>query len=279
MSFFISRKIPFGEVLENGVDFLIDNGASFFDTISIILSFLVGSIFFLLKILDPVYMAIFVTIIAFAIKRSFFFSIFVFLALLFIDNQGYWLETMQTLSMVISSTLICMGIGVPIGIFVARNRRFMIVLEPILDLMQTVPTFVYLIPALVLFGLGIVPGVIATVIFAIPASIRMTYLGISSTPIHLIEAVNSFGASSFKILLKVELPYALPNIRAGLTQTIMLSLSMVVIAALVGAEGLGTVTIRALNQVNVAKGFEVGFIIVLVAVILDRLCRINAYYK
>lgn len=146
-------------------------------------------------------------------------------------------------------------------------------MEPILDLMQTIPTFVYLIPALILFGLGMVPGLIATVIFAIPAPIRLTHLGITSTPTALIEAGKAFGSTPLQLMWKVELPYALPQIMAGLTQTIMLSLSMVVIAALVGADGLGVPTLRALNSVNIAKGFEVGIAIVLVAIIFDRMFK------
>ena len=142
--------------------------------------------------------------------------------------------------------------------------------------MQTIPTFVYLIPALILFGLGMVPGLIATVIFAIPAPIRLTELGVKSTPKQLIEAGEAFGATRRQLLWKIELPWALPNIMAGLTQTIMLSLSMVVIAALVGAPGLGVPVVRALNTVNIAKGFETGMIIVLVAILLDRFLRNDA---
>jgi glycine betaine/proline transport system permease protein len=143
----------------------------------------------------------------------------------------------------------------------------------VLDLMQTIPTFVYLIPALILFGLGMVPGLIATVIFALPASIRLTHLGIASTPTALVEAAESFGATPWQRLVKVEIPWAMPQILAGLTQTIMLSLSMVVIAALVGANGLGVPVVRALNSVNVGMGFTAGLAIVLLAIILDRLCR------
>ena len=168
-----------------------------------------------------------------------------------------------------------MGVGVPIGIAAARRPWLFTAIRPILDLMQTIPTFVYLIPALVLFGLGMVPGLIATVIFAIPAPIRLTHLGISSTPTSLIEAGRAFGATKWQLLVKVELPYAMPQIMAGLTQTIMLSLSMVVIAALVGADGLGVPTLRALNQVNISRGFEVGVAIVLIAIILDRLFRVE----
>ena len=146
-------------------------------------------------------------------------------------------------------------------------------LRPVQDLMQTIPTFVYLIPTLILFGLGVVPGLISTVIFAIPAPIRLTYLGFSSVPGQLLEAGESFGATKRQLLWKVELPHAMPTIMAGVTQCIMLSLSMVVIAALVGADGLGKPVVRALNTVNIAKGFEAGLAIVIVAILLDRVCK------
>ena len=141
--------------------------------------------------------------------------------------------------------------------------------------MQTLPTFVYLIPAIVFFGIGMVPGLIATVIFVLPAPIRLTQLGIASTPQSLLEAATAFGATPRQVLWKVELPYALPQIMTGLNQTIMLSLSMVVIAALVGADGLGVPVVRALNQVNTGLGFESGFIIVVVAILLDRMLRVS----
>jgi glycine betaine/proline transport system permease protein len=166
-----------------------------------------------------------------------------------------------------------MLVGIPLGIAAARRPWVNSMLRPVLDLMQTIPTFVYLIPALILFGLGMVPGLIATVIFAIPAPIRLTRLGIISTPPSLVEAAESFGATPLQVLRKVELPFALPQIMAGLTQTIMLSLSMVVIAALVGADGLGVPVVRALNTVNVAKGFEAGLCIVILAIILDRMFK------
>ena len=144
-------------------------------------------------------------------------------------------------------------------------------MRPILDLMQTLPTFVYLIPAIVFFGIGMVPGLIATVVFVLPAPIRLTQLGISSTPPTLIEAVKAFGGTRKDVLFKAELPYAMPQIMAGLNQTIMLALSMVVISALVGADGLGVPVVRALNQVNTSLGFESGLVIVVVAIILDRI--------
>jgi glycine betaine/proline transport system permease protein len=164
-------------------------------------------------------------------------------------------------------------IGVPIGIAAAHRPWLESALRPLLDLMQTIPTFVYLIPTLILFGLGVVPGLISTVIFALPAPIRLTTLGIASVPRPLIEAGEAFGATRSQLLWKVEIPHALPSITAGVTQCIMLSLSMVVIAALVGADGLGKPVVRALNSVNIADGFEAGLAIVIVAIVLDRLCK------
>lgn len=166
-----------------------------------------------------------------------------------------------------------MAIGVPLGIAAAHRPWLFTLLRPVLDLMQTIPTFVYLIPTLILFGLGVVPGLISTVIFAIPAPIRLTQLGISSVPKPLLEAGEAFGATRSQLLWKVELPHALPTIMAGLTQCIMLSLSMVVIAALVGADGLGKPVVRALNTVDIGRGFEAGLAIVVLAIILDRIAR------
>jgi glycine betaine/proline transport system permease protein len=181
---------------------------------------------------------------------------------------------METLSLVVSATVVSVVIGVPIGIAAAHRPWLFTVLRPILDLMQTIPTFVYLIPTLILFGLGVVPGLISTVIFAIPAPIRLTHLGISAVPRHLIEAGEAFGATKNQLLWKIELPSALPTIMAGITQCIMLSLSMVVIAALVGAGGLGKPVVRALNSVNIGMGFEAGLAIVILAIILDRVCKL-----
>jgi ABC-type proline/glycine betaine transport system permease subunit len=171
------------------------------------------------------------------------------------------------------SALVSTLIGVPLGIAAAHRPRLYSAMRPVLDLMQTLPTFVYLIPTLVLFGLGVVPGLISTVIFALPAPIRLTYLGISSVPRALIEAGQAFGATGAQMLFKIELPSAATTILAGVTQCIMLSLSMVVIAALVGAGGLGVPVVRALNSVQIGMGFEAGFAIVLLAIILDRISR------
>ena len=207
------------------------------------------------------------------LQRSWKICLLVLLGFLFIIDQGYWDPTTESLTLILSSCLVCMAIGVPIGIAAAHRPKLYRVMQPILDLMQTLPTFVYLIPAIVFFGLGMVPGLIATVIFVLPAPIRLTHLGVSNTPQALTEALTAFGATKRQVLLKAELPYALPQIMAGLNQTIMLSLSMVVIAALVGANGLGVPVVRALNSVNTALGFESGFVIVVVAIVLDRMLR------
>jgi glycine betaine/proline transport system permease protein len=236
---------------------------------------LIAAILWCLQTPHPlIIIAIFVAL-TWWLQRSWKISLGVVLGFLFILNQGYWDETMESLTLILSSCVVCMGLGVPIGIACAHRPRLYAALVPILDLMQTLPTFVYLIPAIVFFGLGMVPGLIATVIFVLPAPIRLTHLGVSSTPQALLEAATAFGATDRQRLWKVELPYAFPQIMAGLNQTIMLSLSMVVIAALVGADGLGVPVIRALNSVNTALGFESGFIIVVVAILLDRSLRVT----
>jgi len=214
-----------------------------------------------------------VAALAWWLHRRVTLTAFTVLSLLLIINLGLWEETVQTLVLVLYATLICMLIGVPLGIRAAHHPRLNAFLRPVLDLMQTIPTFVYLIPTLILFGLGVVPGLISTIVFAIAAPIRLTALGISEVPKNLLEAGDAFGCTKLQRLWRIELPHAMPTILAGLTQCIMLSLSMVVIAALVGADGLGKPVVRALNTVNIEKGFEAGLAIVIVAILLDRLCR------
>ena len=273
MEWLRNNKIPIGDWVEAGVDWLIENAWWVFDGISAALLVIIEALVWALHAPHPFIIIALVALIAWQVRRSIAFASFAVLGLLLIANLGYWAETIDTVALVLSSTAVCMAVGVPVGILAARSPRFSTILRPILDLMQTIPTFVYLIPALILFGLGMVPGLIATVIFAIPAPIRLTQLGISSTPKQLVEAGQAFGATRWQLLWKVQIPYALPSIMAGLTQTIMLSLSMVVIAALVGASGLGVPTLRALNRVDIGSGFEVGLAIVLVAILLDRLFR------
>ncbi len=273
MNWLTDNKIPIGKWAKYIVDWLTDNAYWLFDAISVALETMISGILWCLQAPHPLAVVAIAGGLAYLVQRRVSFVVFVVAALLLIINQGYWEETTETVALVLAASIVCMAIGVPVGVAAAHRPRLFAFLRPVLDLMQTIPTFVYLIPALILFGLGMVPGLIATVIFAIPAPIRLTQLGVSSTPTHLLEAGQAFGATKTQLLWKIELPYALPQIMAGLTQTIMLSLSMVVIAALVGADGLGVPTLRALNTVNIAKGFEVGVAIVLIAIVLDRFFR------
>jgi len=266
-------KIPIGPWAKSFVDWLTSNGEWFFNQLSALLSHVINALLFVLQTPNPLIAILAISLIAWWLRRSIAVTVFTCLGLLLIMNQGYWKETTETLALVLAATFVSMVIGIPLGIAAARRAWIYAAMRPVLDLMQTIPTFVYLIPALILFGLGMVPGLIATVIFAIPAPIRLTRLGIISTPPSLVEAAVAFGATPIQVLRKVELPFAMPQIMAGLTQTIMLSLSMVVIAALVGAPGLGVPVVRALNTVNIAKGFEAGFCIVILAIILDRMFR------
>ena len=268
-----AHKIPVGDTVAVMIDYIKAHGRAVFDGVSTLIRGSVDGLTSLLRIIPAPLLILGVAALSWLLRRSLPLAVFVSLALLFIMNQGYWLPTLETLSLVIVAALLSTAIGVPLGIAAAHRPGFYAALRPVLDLMQTLPTFVYLIPTLVLFGLGVVPGLISTVIFALPAPIRLTQLGISSVPESLLEAGQAFGATRLQMLWKIELPSAAPTIVAGITQCIMLSLSMVVIAALVGAGGLGVPVVRALNTVQVGMGFEAGFVIVLLAIILDRISR------
>jgi glycine betaine/proline transport system substrate-binding protein len=268
-----SHKIPVGDAMTSVIDAIKTHGTVLFGAVSVIIRSTVAAVTGILNALPALALIILTAALAWILRRSAALALFVALALLFILNQGYWTATLETLALVIVATLASALIGVPVGIAAAHRPRLFAMLRPVLDLMQTLPTFVYLIPTLVLFGLGVVPGLISTVIFALPAPIRLTHLGISSVPKTLLEAGEAFGATPLQLLWKVELPSARSAIVAGITQCIMLSLSMVVIAALVGAGGLGVPVVRALNTVQVGMGFEAGFVIVLIAIVLDRVSR------
>jgi glycine betaine/proline transport system permease protein len=291
------ENIPVGQAAKRGFDYVQDGAEGFFDGLSALLQVLIDVIlavllrppgvnwlggrrfeayfdFWTVEVHRVLVIAAFVAL-TFALRRNWKTPLLVLLGFLFILDQGYWEETAESLTLVLTACLVCMGVGVPIGIAAAHRPRLYSAMAPVLDLMQTLPTFVYLIPAIVFFGLGMVPGLIATVIFVLPAPIRLTHLGVTRTPEPLLEAAQAFGATPRQVLWKVELPSAFPQIMAGLNQTIMLSLSMVVIAALVGANGLGVPVVRALNTVNTALGFESGMIIVVVAIMLDRMLRVT----
>ncbi|MGL4406457.1 MAG: choline ABC transporter permease subunit [Notoacmeibacter sp.] len=273
MEWMENYKIPVGPAAKQIVTWLTENFAWLFDGMALGMKALIDSLLFILSTPHPLIIILAFALMAWFLRRSVSVVVLTLLGFAFILNQGYWDETVETLTLVLSACVICMAIGVPIGIAAAHRPKLYALLQPVLDLMQTLPTFVYLIPAIIFFGIGMVPGLIATAIFVLPAPIRLTYLGISATPRPLVEAAEAFGATKNQVLWKVELPSALPQIMAGLTQTIMLSLSMVVIAALVGADGLGVPIVRALNTVNTSLGFEAGLVIVVVAIMLDRIFR------
>ncbi len=275
MNWLTDTKIPIGKTAKKLFHWLQDVGEPFFDWLANVMEALIDAILWVLQTPHPLFVVAVVVALTYALQRNWKTALLVVAGFLFILNQGYWEETTESLTLVLSACVVCMAVGVPIGIATAHRPRLFAAMRPVLDLMQTLPTFVYLIPAIVFFGIGMVPGLIATVIFVLPAPIRLTHLGVVSTPKPLLEAAEAFGATPRQTLWKVELPYALPQIMAGLNQTIMLSLSMVVIAALVGADGLGVPVVRALNQVNTALGFESGFIIVVVAIMLDRILRVE----
>ena len=190
-----------------------------------------------------------------------------------VENLGLWSQTMETLSLVLTATLISLIIGLPLGILMAKSNIADKILRPVLDFMQTMPAFVYLIPAVYFFDLGSVPGVFATIIFAMPPVVRLTNLGVRGVPRDVVEAAKSFGATPSQLLFKVQIPLAIPTVMAGLNQTIMLSLSMVVISAMIGAEGLGKIVLKGITQMKIGQGFEGGLAVVIVAMILDRITQ------
>jgi glycine betaine/proline transport system permease protein len=270
---YIVDKLPLGQWVAEGVAWMIGPAAGGLAMLSDGLETLVQGLSRALIECPPLLLVFVLSCLIYRLRRRWGLALFAALALLLIDNLGYRAATLQTLVQVALATSICMLIGVPLGIVAAHRPWVYRLLQPLLDLMQTIPTFVYLIPTLMLFGLGIVPALVSTIIFALPAPVRLTYLGLRDVPSALLEAGKAFGYSPFARLWRVELPAAMPSIAAGLTQCIMLSLSMVVIAALVGAEGLGQPIVRALNTADMALGFEAGLSIVLLAMVLDRLCQ------
>ena len=275
MHWLTAWKIPVGKYSDLVFDWMKVHLTVIFDGISLILESLIGGILWLLQAPPALLIVALFVALTWVLQRNWKVCLGIALGWLFVINQGYWKETTESLTLILASCVVCLGIGIPIGIAAAHRPKLYAAISPILDLMQTLPTFVYLIPAIVFFGTGLVPGLIATVIFVLPAPIRLTHLGVASTPTALLEAATAFGATPRQRLWKVELPWARPQIMAGLTQTIMLSLSMVVIASMVGAKGLGNPVMRALANVDAAKGFESGFVIVVVAIALDRMLRVT----
>ncbi len=265
-------RIPLDRWFNDFINWLTFNYRPTFQAMKVPVEALLQSVSALLLWLPPV---VFILLVAAFAWRVAGWRIAVLAAVSFtlIGMVGLWGLTMVTLSMVAASVLVCLIIGLPLGILAARSDRFQGALRPLLDVMQTTPAFVYLVPVVMLFSIGTVAGVIATIIFALPPLIRLTDLGIRQVPDDVIEAAEAFGSSEREVLFKVRLPLALPTIMAGVNQTIMLALSMVVIAALIGAGGLGRPVVEGLNALRIGQAGIGGLAIVLLAIVLDRLTQ------
>lgn len=271
-NFIINNKIQIGDKSWRLLEPFIENFQRQ-NVVSVTITQTLESFVKLLTFLTPSYMILLIALLAYLTSRKITLAIGVLLGLVVLLNLGFWQTAMETLALVLGASFICLLIAVPLGTYLSRRPYLYKFVEPILDMMQVVPTFVYLIPALILFGLGMVPGIFATVIFVVPTPIRLVYTALSSVPKPLQETADAFGATKWQRLSLVDYPYALPFLLQALNQTIMLSLSMVVVAALVGASGLGVPVVRALNQVNVGLGLEGGIAIVILAIIMDRVLR------
>lgn len=265
-------KIPLGEWVDAFVAWLTVAWAALFTFITNVIDGLLDIIADVLSVGPPIVLILILTLLVTYTSR-WPLGVFTLVSLLLIDNLGYWDSSLQTLAIVLLSGLLTIIIGIPIGIWCAQRKTVQNIVTPILDFMQTMPAFVYLIPSILFFGIGVVPGIIASFIFAIAPTIRMTNLGIQKVPKDLIEAADAFGSTPSQKLFKVQLPLATPTIMAGVNQSIMLALSMVVTASLVGAPGLGADVYRAVSQIDVGQGFEAGLSIVIIAIILDRITQ------
>jgi glycine betaine/proline transport system permease protein len=267
-------KIPIGDAVEALVDWIEQYFGWLLDAISEGLGFLIGGFqSILIAIPAPILIVLVSVLVWFVTRRDIKLAGLTALGLLLIWDLQLWDLAMLTLALVLVSTIVALAISIPLGIAAAGSDALNAALRPILDFMQTMPSFVYLIPAVIFFGIGNVPGTIATVVFAIPPALRLTNLGIRQVPTELIEVADAFGSTPRQKLLKVQLPVALPTIMAGVNQCIMLALSMVVIASMIGARGLGYQVLVGIQRVNIGMGFEAGLAIVIIAIILDRITQ------
>ncbi|MFB4203181.1 Glycine betaine transport system permease protein OpuAB [wastewater metagenome] len=265
-------QLPIGEYVELGVDWVQNNLTGMLDGIAAVIGFVADGLEGILSFLPPEVLALIIVGIAFW-RVGWRFGVFALLAMLVILGMNLWDETVQTLALVLASSFVALVVGIPVGIWMARNEIVEHIVRPILDFMQTMPAFVYLIPAAIFFGLGKVPGTIATVIFAMPPVVRLTNLGIRQVSKEKVEAGLAFGCTDRQLLFKVQVPLAMPSIMAGINQTIMLALSMVVIASMIGAGGLGNTVLTGIQRLNVGLGFEGGLGVVILAILLDRITQ------
>ena len=270
----IIPKLPIADVVENFTSWVTDAFAFLFDPIQkyseIVMEFVTDT----LLLVPPLLFILIIAVIAFfASRKKFGLAAFSIIGLWFIYNQGLWEDLMNTLTLVLVASLLSVVIGVPFGILMAKSKVANAIIAPVLDFMQTMPAFVYLIPAVAFFGIGMVPGVFASLIFAIPPTVRFTNLGIRQVSHELVEASESFGSTGAQKLFKVELPLAKSTIMAGINQTVMLALSMVVIASMIGAPGLGREVLSSLQRAQIGTGFVSGLGLVVLAIIIDRLTQ------
>lgn len=263
-------RLPVGSWVDAGVDWVRDNLSGLFDVVALIVRFLVGGLSDVL-LAAPIVVVIIVAAALAWLLRSWKLALGTVIGFALILAMGQWVTAMQTLALVLVATIVAVAISVPLGIWSARNATVRAVLKPILDFMQTMPAFVYLIPAITFFSIGVVPGVVSTVIFALPPGVRLTELGIRGVDSETVEAGHAFGATPGQILRGIQLPLAMPTIMAGVNQVIMLALSMAVVAGIVGADGLGKEVVQSISTVNLPKGVEAGLSVVVLAVYLDRL--------
>lgn len=266
----MSEFLPLGEWVDRGVKFVIDNDGGTMERLGSVIGDFTESVELGLQAL-PVGVVAAAFVLTAWWRVGWRFALFCVACCWVIFETGFWPQTMVTMALIFSATFISLLIGLPLGIWVAASRRVAAVVRPTLDFMQTMPAFVYLIPAAMLFGLGRVPGVLATVIFAMPPVVRLTSLGIRQVNKEQVEAGITFGCTPLQVLLKVQIPGALPSIMAGINQTIMMALSMVIIASMVGAGGLGNDVLSSIQRLDIGLGFESGLAVVLLAIMLDRI--------
>ncbi len=279
MEFPKSIDIPLDVWVDQAMDWVLTTFSGFFDMLGgVILQFMIYIEKFFLWTPWPV-LVLGVALLSWRVMGRWWSGLLMGAMLFFIGALGLWKLGMMTLSLVVASVIISLAIGIPMGIAMASSDRFEAVLKPILDGMQTMPSFVYLIPALMLFGLGKVPALFATIIYAVPPVIRLTNVGIREVSTSVIEAAHAFGSSYWQILFKVQLPLARPTIMVGINQTTMMALAMVVVASMIGAKGLGLEVLLAINRIEVGRGFEAGLCIVFMAIIIDRITYAMASRK
>jgi glycine betaine/proline transport system permease protein len=287
----MERVINLGKYIEQGINALEENFSFLWSAIDDVISWTVDHLNDLLLGIPFVPFLLLISFLAYyaktgsklfkkeGLKMGLGLASFVVAGFLLIYLMGYWEDAIHTTTLVLVATFIALILGIPLGILSARNRTADMIIRPILDFMQTMPAFVYLIPAIFFFSVGNTPGIIATVIFSLPPAVRLTSLGIRNVPSDVVEAGHAFGATENQILYKIQLPLAMPTILTGVNQVILLALSMVVIASMVGARGLGSIVYQGIQQNDIAKGFESGLGIVILAIILDRITQSIANKK